>query len=65
MALDTFSYQKTQMGEPYCQMKPRVEQLLLAPVTEAYQQAAGSYVDCVSEERGFQFFDPAEEVKKD
>jgi len=58
MALDTFSFKKAQNGEAYCQVQPRVEQLLLAPVTEAYKQNAGSYVDCVSEERGFQFFDP-------
>lgn len=58
MALDTFSFKEAQNGEAFCQMQPRVEQLLLAPVTEAYKQVAGSYVDCVSEERGFQFFDP-------
>ena len=58
MALDTFSFKKAQNGEAFCAVQPRIEQLLLAPVTEAYKQNAGSYVDCVSEERGFQFFDP-------
>ena len=58
MALDTFSFKKAQSGEAFCQVQPRVEQLLLAPATDAYKQTAGSYVDCVSEERGFQFFDP-------
>jgi len=61
MALDTFSYQKSQSGDPFCQVQPRIEQLLLAPATEAYQRSAGSYVDYVTEEQGFQFFDVDDE----
>ena len=58
MALDTLSFKKAQSGDAFCQMQPRVEQVLLAPATDEYVRAAGSYVDCVSEEKGFQFFDP-------
>ena len=58
MTIDTFSYKKPQQqgGEPFCVLQPRVDQLLLAPVTDAYQQAAGSYVDRIKEESGYKFF---------
>jgi hypothetical protein len=47
MTIDTFSYKKPQQqgGEPFRVLQPRVDQLLLASVTDVYQQAAGSYVN--------------------
>ena len=58
MTIDTFSYKKPQQqgGEPFCVLQPRVDQLLLAPVTHVYQQAAGSYVDRIKDESGYKFF---------
>lgn len=60
ISMDSFVYRhKPQQGaERHCLLQPRVEQILLAPVTDAYVQAAGSYVDAIKQDMNFGFFKP-------